>query len=57
MKTKAQKRNEARANAEKLKAAKKAVRMSSGSSATAAAPKGMKGMKGKRLVPNSKKKS
>ena len=52
MKTKAQKRNEARANAEKLKAAKKAVRMSSGSTATAVAPKGMKG---KSLVPSSKK--
>ena len=53
MKTKAQKRNEARANAEKLKAAKKAARMSSGSAATAVAAKGMKG---KSLVPSAKKK-
>ena len=53
MKTKAQKRNEARATAEKLKAAKKVNRLTRGSLAAEAAHKGAKG---KSLVPSSKKK-
>lgn len=53
MKSKLQKKNEARKTAEALKAKKKAVRMTKNSGSVAAKP----GVKGKSSIPQSKKKS